>query len=103
MVTFSTKKKLLTVGEHAVVDQEAIAHVIGLLASQRDLNFQEVLATELTAYHPPSIFHADGHAGCCRKVVTEEERSSVRVTTLHHEPNSYRVLRGGCVGCYLDT
>jgi len=56
MVTFSTKKKLLTVGEHAVVDQEAIAHVIGLLASQRDLNFQEVLATELTAYHHLQYF-----------------------------------------------
>ena len=52
VVTFNTKKKRLAVGEHAVVDQEAIyARVIGLLVSQRDLNFQEVLATELTAYH----------------------------------------------------
>ena len=59
MVTFNTKKKRLTVGEHAVIDQEAIyARVIGLLESQRVLNFQEVLATELTAY-PPSMFHAD--------------------------------------------
>ena len=47
-------------GEHAVIDQEALyARVIGLLVRQRDLNFQEVLATELTAY-PPSTFHADG-------------------------------------------
>jgi len=31
MVTFNTKKKRLTVGEHAVIDQEAIyARVIGL-------------------------------------------------------------------------
>ena len=60
MVTFSTKKKRITVGEHAVIDQEAIyACVIGLLVSERYLSFQEVLATELTAY-PPSIFHADG-------------------------------------------
>jgi len=60
MVTFSTKKKRITVGEHTVIDQEAIyACVIGLLVSQRYLSFQEVLATELTAY-PPSIFHADG-------------------------------------------
>ena len=60
VVTFNTKKKRLTIGEHAVIDQEAIyARVIGLLVSQRDLNFQEVLATELTAY-PPSMFHADG-------------------------------------------
>lgn len=60
VVTFATKKKRLTVGEHAVIDQEAIyARVIGLLVSQRDLNFQQVIATELTAY-PPSMFHADG-------------------------------------------
>ena len=52
MATFNTKKKRLTVGEHAVIDQEVIyARVIGLLVSQRDLNFQEALATELTAYH----------------------------------------------------
>ena len=59
-VAFNTKKKRLTVEEHAVIDLEAIyACVIGLLVSQRALNFQEVLATELTAY-PPSMFHADG-------------------------------------------
>ena len=52
VVTFNTKKKRLTVGEHAVIDQEAIyARVIGLLVGQTDLNFHEVLATELTAYH----------------------------------------------------
>ena len=60
MVGFNTKKKRLNVGEHAEIDQEAIyARVIGLLVSQRELNFQEVLATELTAY-PPSMFNADG-------------------------------------------
>jgi len=47
-------------GEHAAIDQEALyARVIGLLVRQRDINFQEVLATELTAY-PSSTFHADG-------------------------------------------
>ena len=52
VITFNAKKKRLTVGEHAVIDQEVIyARVIGLLVSQRDLNFQEALATELTAYH----------------------------------------------------
>jgi hypothetical protein len=60
VVLFATKKKHLTVGDHAVINQEAIyARVIGLLVSQRDLNFQELLATEMTAY-PPSMFHADG-------------------------------------------
>ena len=60
VVTFAERKKRLPVGESAIVDQEAIyARVIGLLVSQRDLDLQQVLATELTAY-PPSMFQADG-------------------------------------------
>ena len=46
--------------EHVIIEQESIyARVISLLVSQQDLNFQEVLATELAAY-PPSMFQADG-------------------------------------------
>ena len=42
VVTFSTKKKRLTIGESAVVDQEAIyARIIGLLVSQHDLLYKE--------------------------------------------------------------
>ena len=60
VVTFAEKKKRLSVGENSVVDQEAIyARVIGLLVSQRDLDLQQVLATELAVY-PPSMFQADG-------------------------------------------
>ena len=60
VVTFVERKKHLSVGESAIVDQEAIyARVIGLLVSQRDLDLQQVLATELTAY-PPSMSQADG-------------------------------------------
>ena len=60
VVTFSTKKKHFTIGESAVVDQEAIyARIFGLLVSQRDLNIEQVLATELAAY-PPSMFDAEG-------------------------------------------
>ena len=33
--------------------------MIGLLVNQRDLDLQQVLATELTAY-PPPMFQADG-------------------------------------------
>ena len=47
VVTFAEKKKRLSVG------------VIGLPVSQRDLDLQQVLATELAAY-PPSMFQADG-------------------------------------------
>ena len=60
VVTFAERKKHLYVGESAIVDQEAIyARVIGLLVSQRDLDLQQVLAMELTAY-PPSMSQADG-------------------------------------------
>lgn len=48
------------VGLHAINDQEAIyARVIGLLVREHDLDLQQVLAMELTAY-PPSMFHVDG-------------------------------------------
>lgn len=58
VITFSDKKKQISVEKF--VDQEAIyARVIGLLVSQRDLDLQQVLATELAAY-PPSMFQADG-------------------------------------------
>ena len=62
VVTCVERKKRLSVGESAIVDQEAIilyARVLGLLMSQRDLDLQQVLATELTAY-PPSMIQADG-------------------------------------------
>ena len=61
VVTFAERTKRLSVGESAIVDREAIyyARVIGLLVSQRDLDLQQVFATELIAY-PPSMFQADG-------------------------------------------
>ena len=61
MVTFASRKKHVLVGEHKVLDQEAIyARVIGLLVSNRDLDLAQVLSTELAAY-PPYMFHPDGH------------------------------------------
>ncbi len=52
VVTYA-RKNSLRIGENAIIDQEAIyARVIDLLVSQSDLDVQEVLATELTAYPP---------------------------------------------------
>ncbi len=70
-------------GENPVIDQEAIyARVIGLLVSQRDLDLQEVLATELTAY-PPSMFHADGRMRVSyRKVGAKEEHAGRGFTAI---------------------
>jgi len=60
VTTFAAKKKRLTIDDNPVMDQEATyARVIGLLVSQRDLDLEQVLSTELTAY-PPSMFQADG-------------------------------------------
>ena len=98
VVTFFTKKKRLTVEEHAVIDHEAIyARVTDLLVSQRDLNFQEVLATELTAY-PPSMFHADGQMRVAAGKSTLKKNIQVDVSQCL--TMSYR---GGRVRCYLDT
>ena len=45
-------KKHVPVGKTQVYDQAFYAHVIGLLASTRDIDFDDVLAHELAAYSP---------------------------------------------------
>jgi len=60
VVTFSGNKKAVKVGDVTVIDQEAIyARVIGLMVSERDVDFGQLLSCELAAY-PPSMFHSDG-------------------------------------------
>ena len=54
VVTFGTKRKHFKVGDNFFLDPEAIyACVIGLLNSQCDLNMQQVLSTDLTAWGKP--------------------------------------------------
>ena len=53
-------KKHVTVGNTKFYDQDLIyARVIGLIASSREIDFDEVLAYELAVY-PPSMFNSDG-------------------------------------------
>ena len=60
VVTFSGNRKAIKIGDVTVIDQEAIdVRVIGLMVSQRDVDFGQVLNYELPAY-PPSMFHSDG-------------------------------------------
>ncbi len=60
VITMDVKKKHVLVGKERVYDQELIyARVIGLLASSREINFDNVLTYELAAY-PPSMFNSDG-------------------------------------------
>ena len=62
------------------MDQEAIyARVICLLVSQRDLDLQKMLATELTAY-PPSMFSADGHMRIATAKSTLKKNIQVQVS-----------------------
>ena len=52
---FASHKTYIPLGEHTVLDQEAIYdRVIGVLVSNRDLDLPDVLSTELAAY-PPSM------------------------------------------------
>ena len=60
VVTMDVMKKHVLVGKERVYDQELIyARVIGLLASSREINFDDVLAYELATY-PPSMFNPGG-------------------------------------------
>jgi len=80
VITFAEKKKRLSVGEHAVIDQEAIyARVIGLLVSQRDLDLQQVIATEMTAY-PPSMCRAGGQMRVATGKSTRKNHIQVEVS-----------------------
>ena len=77
------RRKRLSVGENSVVDQEAIyARVIGLLVSQRDLDLQQVLATELAAYLPSMFSSRWPDAGCYWKVHAKEQPPGGSVTAL---------------------
>ena len=68
VVTFSTKKKrLANIRENAVVDQAIYARVIGILLSQRDLDIEQVLVTEMADY-TPSMFDAEGQIGVAIQV-----------------------------------
>ena len=52
--------RVSSTGKERLYDQELIyARVIGLLASSREINCNDVLAFELAAYQP-SMFNADG-------------------------------------------
>ena len=60
VVTMDVTKNHVLATNERVYDQELInARVIGLLASSREINFDDVLAYELAAY-PPSMFNPCG-------------------------------------------
>ena len=66
VVTMDEKKNHVFVGKERVYDQGLIyGRVIGLLASSREINVNDVLAFKLAAY-PPSMFNADGKMNVAR-------------------------------------
>ncbi len=65
VVTMDVKQKQLLVGKKRVYDQELIyTRVIGLIASARDINIDDVLSFELAAYRP-SMFASDRMMKIC--------------------------------------
>ena len=83
VVTFSGNRKAVKVGDVTIIDQEAIyARVIGLMVSQRDVDFGQVISCELAAY-PPSMFHSDGSMrlatgnACLKKCIAVETSARV--------------------------
>ena len=80
VVTMDVKKKHILVGKERVYDQELIyARVIGLLASSREINFDDVLAYELAAY-PPSMFNPDGEMKISKSKSTLKRKLQVAIS-----------------------
>ena len=80
VVTMDVKKKHVLLGEERVYDQELIyACVIGLLASSRDIKFDDVLAYELAAY-PPSMFNSEGEMKTAKSKSTLKHKLQVTVS-----------------------
>ena len=70
----------MLVGKERVYDQELIyAHIIGLLASSRDINFDDVFACELAAY-PPSMFNPDWEIKISKSKSTLKRKLQVAVS-----------------------
>ena len=84
VTTFSGNRNAVKIGDVIIVDQEAIyARVIGLMVSQRDVDFGQVLSCDLAAY-PPSMFHSDGSmrqdtGKACLKKCVGVIRTSARI------------------------
>ena len=79
VVTFESRNKHALVGQHKIMDQEAIyARVIGLLVSNRDFDLQKVLSIELAAY-PPSMFHPNGSTRLATSKSTLKNNLAVEV------------------------
>ena len=80
VVTMDVKKNHVLVGKERVYDQELIyARVIGLLASSREINFNDVLAFELAAYQP-SMFNADGKMNVATSKSTLKHKLQVTIS-----------------------
>ena len=79
-VTMDVEKNHVLVGKEFDFDQELIyARIIALLASSREINFNDVLAFELAAY-PPSMFNADGKMNVATSKSTLKHKLQVTIS-----------------------
>jgi len=80
VVTMDVKKKHVLIGQVRVYDQELIyARVIGLRASSREINFDDVLEFELAA-HPPSMFNPEGDMKISKSKSTLKQKLQVAIS-----------------------
>ena len=80
VVTMDVTMNHVLVGKERAYDQEHIyARVIGLLASSREINFNDVLAFELAAY-PPSMLNADGKMSVATSKSTLKHKLQVSIS-----------------------
>ena len=99
--TCASRKKKLLIGDTPVIDQEAIyARVIGLLISNRSLDFNVILASELSAY-PPSMFDPTGNMRLAKSKSTLKKSLQVEIPTRAIESN-VTVIDGSAVLWTID-
>ena len=75
------KRKHILLDKHKIISQDLIyARALGLLVSNRDLNFQEILTHELAAY-PPALFEENGAMRVCKNKATLKNQLKVEVNS----------------------
>ena len=86
VITMDSKKRHILVGQQKVYDQDFIyGRVLGMLVSSRDINFDDVLPCELTAY-PPSMFSADGQMKISKSKSVLKKKLQVTISERNCSP-----------------
>ena len=75
------KRKHILLDKHKIISQDLIyARALGLLVSNRDLNFQEIQTHELSAY-TSALFEENGAMRVCKNKATLKNKLKVEVSS----------------------